>query len=135
AQALRDQLNEKRVAARPGRRQKHAVRLVGEVLLTAEDPDQPVEAVVVRCHVVVGNRPIVAEAVPALALEVVRPEAQGNAAPMIGPAADHAGPPPAELGARCPDVGLAGNLPSADAGVELAERALGGGSATARRLV
>src|SRR5437762_13026698 len=54
---------------------------------------------------------------------------------MIGPAADHAGPPPAELGARCPDVRLAGNFPSADAGVELAERALGRGSATARRLV
>jgi len=69
-------LDEQLVAARAWRRLEHPVRLVREALLAAEDPDEPVDLVVVRCDVVVGDRPVVAEAVPTLALEVVRPEAQ-----------------------------------------------------------
>src|SRR5439155_1426374 len=121
--------------ARAWRRLEHPVRLVREALLAAEDPDEPVDLVVVRCDVVVGDRPVVAEAVPTLALEVVRPEAQCNAAPVVGAATDHAGPPPGEVGARRARVRLAGDFPSADAGVELAERSLLRGSPAARRLV
>src|SRR5205814_8732986 len=117
-------LDEQLVAARAGRWQKHPVRLVGEVFLAAEDPDQPIDLVVVGRDVLVGDRPIVAEAVSALALEIVRPEAQGNAAPMVGPAAHHAGPPPVEFGARRPGVWLAGDVPAADTSVELPDRFL-----------
>src|SRR3989449_4715915 len=60
---------------------------------------------------------------------------QGNAAPVVGAAAHHPRPPPAEAGAGCRGVRLALDVPPADAGVELAERALLGGPAAARRLV
>src|SRR5690348_11836270 len=105
------------------------------MLVRAEDADQPVDLVVVGGYVFVGDRPVVTQPVATLALEVVRPESEGNAAPVIGPAADHTGAPPAECGAGRPGVGLARNLPSADAGVELPERPLGRRLAAARRLV
>src|SRR2546425_11996408 len=91
-------------------------------------PDQPVHAVVERRHVLVADRPVVAQAVAGLTLEVVRPEAQGNAAPVVGAAAHHPRPPPAEAGAGRRGVRLALDVPPADAGVELAERALLGGA-------
>src|SRR5690606_16729755 len=90
----------------------------------AEDADQVIDLVVERLEVVVADRPVLAEAVAALALEVPGAEAQRDAAPVIGPAADHPGTPPVEAGARCGGVGLPLDVPAADAGVVFTEWAL-----------
>src|SRR4029079_17923010 len=67
------------------------------------------------------DRPIVAQTVEALAHEVVGTEAKRDAAPVVRAAAEHAGAPPAELRTRRARVRVAVDLPSAVAGVELAE--------------
>src|ERR1044071_10165843 len=76
------------------------VPLIGKVPLRAERPDQPVALIVIGGDIFVRDGPVVAQPVPTLAFEVVRPEAQRNPAPVVGAAPDHAGPPPVELGAR-----------------------------------
>ncbi len=54
---------------------------------------------------------------------------------MVGAAAEHAGAPPDELAARRGGVGLALDLPAADARVPLAERPFGRRGAAPRGLV
>src|SRR5713101_1287465 len=92
-------------------------------MVRAEDSDERVELVVVRLDVVVGNGPVVAEAVDALVLEIVRTEAQGDAAPVIGPAAERARAKPAP-GATADVVRFAVDVPTANAAVIGAERFL-----------
>ena len=114
-------LDEQLIAARARGREKHAVRIVGELFAGAEDPDQAIDGVVVGREVVVGDGPVVAQAVDRLAAEVIGSEAEGDPSPVVGAAAEHTGAPPAELGAGGDGVGLALDLPSADATVELSE--------------
>src|SRR6266516_185913 len=116
-------------------RVERLIGCVGGVLLAAEHPDEALHALVIRPDVVVGAGPVVAQPVECLRLEVARPEAQRDAAPVVGAAAQHAGTPPAELVAGGDGVGLAVDLPTADAGVELAEGALPRRGTAARRLV
>ena len=123
------------VAPRLGRRLELAVGLVGVAVARPEDAHEAVHAVVVRGNVLVRDRPVVAVSVAALALEVVRAEAQGDPAPVVRAAADHAGAPPTPVRVVGGAVRLAVDAPPADAGVELAERPLGGGRAAAGRLV
>src|SRR5437763_4311996 len=99
-QLVRGLLDQQLVAARARRRLKHAVRLIGEVLFAAEQADQPVDLVVLGGDIVVRDGPVVAQAIAALPLEVVRAEAERVPAPVVGAAAPHAARPPAELGAR-----------------------------------
>src|SRR6185437_4024975 len=91
-------------------------------LVAAVQADEPVDLIVVGLHVVVADRPIVAQTVAGFPAEVFRSKAQGDSPPMVGPSAEHAGSPPAELRAGGAGVGLAVDLPAAVAGVELAER-------------
>ena len=134
-QALRGLLDQQLVAARLRRRLEDAVRIVGQPFIRSEQADVAIDAVVVRLEVVVADRPVVAEAVEALAPEVVRPEAQRDAAPVIGAAAEHARAEPVEAIAGRGGVGLAFERPAAPAGVELAELALGNRQASPRRLI
>jgi hypothetical protein len=99
------------------------------------DADELVDAVVVGLDVVVGDRPVVAEAVEGAAPEVIGPEAQGDSSPMIGPTAVHPGAKPVELVAGCGGVGLAVECPSAEAGIELTELPFWNGRSPAWRLV
>src|ERR1043166_233237 len=87
--------DEQLVAPRFGRRQEDAVRGVRNVLVAAEDADQAFELLVVGFDVVVADRPIIAEAVKGVGLEVARAEAQRDATPVVGGAADH---PRAQIG-------------------------------------
>ena len=134
-QALRGLLDQQLVAARLRRRLEDAVRIVGQPFIRSEEADVSVDAVVVGLEVVVGDRPVVAEAVEALASEIVRPEAERNAAPVIGAAAEHARAEPVESIAGRRRVWLTFERPAAPAGVELAELALGNRQASPRRLV
>src|SRR5207237_7782188 len=88
-QPVRGLLDQQLVAARPWRRQEHAVRLVGEGLLAAEDAGQPVGLVIVGRDVLVGDGPDVAQAVAALAREIVWSEAERDPAPVVGTTSDH----------------------------------------------
>ena len=128
-------LDQQLVAARLRRRLKDAVGLVRQAFHRAEDADQAIELVVVRLDVVVGDRPVVAEAVEAAALEVVRAHAQRNAPPVVGAAAEHPAAKPVELRARRLRVRLALDVPAADAAVELAERLVRRRGAAPRRVV
>src|SRR5687767_9458223 len=73
-QPLRGLLDHQFVAARLRRRLKDPVGIVWQSLVRSEEPDVAIDAVVVRLEVVVADRPVVAEAVEALAPEIVRPE-------------------------------------------------------------
>src|SRR6185503_843342 len=124
-------LHHQLVAARLGRREEQAVGGVGDVLLAPKYAHERLELVVIGTDVVVADRPVVAEPVERLRLEVARPEAQRDATPVVGAATHHAGAPPPELVPLSDGVGLAGNLPATDATVELAERFQFGGGAAA----
>src|SRR6476659_1563394 len=121
-QALARLLDQQLVATRLRRGHEDAIRLVRQVLRRSENPDEPIELVVIRLQLVVADRPIVAEPIDAATAEVVRPEPQRNPAPVIRPSAEHPGSEPIERRAGSLRVRLARDLPSTDAAVELAER-------------
>src|SRR5206468_5548584 len=116
-------------AARTRRWKKDAVGFVWKIFNRAENADQPIELVVVRLQIVVTDRPVVAEPIDAAAPEIVGAESERNAAPVVGPAAEHPRTEPVERGARRLSVRLAFELPAANAAVELAKRLLGRGRA------
>ncbi len=106
------------------RRQQASRRGIGRVLqpfVGAVHADQPLDFVVVGRHILVGNRPVEPQAVAGVRLEIVRPIAQRDAAPVIGAAAQHARAPPGESSmriARGLHIGFPGNRPAAvDRGV------------------
>ena len=107
----------------------------GRSLLAAEDADERVDPVVVRLHVLVGDRPVVAETIEALPAEVVGAEPQRDPSPVIRAAAEHARSEPVELAARAVRVGLAFERPPAERRVELAELLLLGRRPAPRRVV
>ena len=74
----------------PGGPLEDRVGQVGQVLLHPGDAEVEVHLVVVGGHVGVGDRPVLAVAVVGLALEVVVREAEGEAAPDGGLAAEQA---------------------------------------------
>src|SRR5207249_4918466 len=123
AQLVGRLLDEQLVAAWLGRRLEDAVGMIAQPLVASEQTDQTIDAVVVRLHVLVADRPIVAESIERLPLEVVGAEAQRDAAPVVRAAAEHAGAPPAELRAGRGGVRRAVGLPAAVTRVEFAERA------------
>ena len=102
--------------------------------LVPKMPTNSSSLVVVRLDVVVGDRPVVAEAVDALAAEVVGAEAQRDAAPVVRAAAEHAAAEPAPR-AVADRVGLALDVPAAEAAVVVAERLLVAAPAARRRVV
>src|SRR5262245_50989136 len=95
--------------------------MVAQPFVAAVQTDQLVAPIVVRLHVVIGDRPIVTQAVDALAPEVIGPESKRDAPPMIGASTEHAGAPPTELRPRSGGVRLTVDLPTAVTRVELAE--------------
>ncbi len=126
-------LDEQLVAAWTRCGEKPAVRVVPQILVAAENAHQIVHAIVVRRHIIVRDGPVVTQAILRLPLKVVRPETQRDPPPVIGPSAEHPGAPPIETRSRCPRVRFAFDVPTADAGVELAERPLPGRGAAAGR--
>ena len=129
-------LDQQLIAARLRRRLKNAVRLVRHIRqVCTEDPDEPVDLVVVRFDVVVGDRPVVAEAVKSFPLKVVRTEPQRDAAPVVRPPAQHSRPEPVERVSGCRRVRLALDRPAAQRAVELAELPFRDGRASTRRIV
>src|SRR5438445_4202836 len=133
-QSARRLLHQQLVAAGLGRRQKQTVWRVGDVFLAAEHPHQLLEFLVVGADVLVADRPVVPEAVVRFRLEVARPKAERDPAPMVGPPADHARAPPAETVAVSDGVWLTRELPSADAAVEFTEGLGRSRGAAARRV-
>ena len=94
-------------APRLGRRQENAVGMVPQTFIAAEDADKSIGIVVVRFHVVIRNRPVVPKTIHTLVLEVVWPEAQGDATPVIRAPSHHARTPPAKAGSGGNTVDLA----------------------------
>jgi hypothetical protein len=137
AHLFRRLLDEQLVAAWLRRRHEEPVGLVRifRSQVRAEDADQLVGLVVERLDVLVGDWPVVAQAVEALPPEVVGAEAQRDASPVVGAAAEHPRSKPAEVAARRIGVGLALDRPSAESGVELSKLLGGDRRAAARGLV
>ncbi len=131
-------LDQELVRARPRRRQEDAVRFVLQAglgrVVRSEYADEAVELVVVRLHVVVRDRPVIAEPVDRPPPEVVRPEPQRDAAPVVRAAAEHATteppPRPAPHGVR-----LALDVPATKAPVVGPERFLVPAPSARRRVV
>ena len=93
----------------PGRRRRleDSVWLVLDALVRPVDPDQPIELVVVRGDIVVGDRPVIAETVMAPRLEIARTEAEGDPPPVVRSSAEHPRAEPVERRARTLCVRLA----------------------------
>ena len=125
-----------------GRRQQTARRGIWRVLESfggAVHADEPLDFVVVRRHVLVGDGPVDPQAVAAVRLEIVGPVAQRDAAPVVGAAAEHARAPPGEAAVRIVrglHVRFAGDRPAAiDRGVVESERLFRRRGAAQRRLI
>src|SRR5437764_12470623 len=95
--------------------------MIAQTLIAPVQPNKAIDLVVVRFHVVVANWPIIAQPVDALSAKVVGSEAQRNSAPMVRPPTEHARAPPTKLCAGRARERLTVDLPTAIAGVELAE--------------
>ena len=134
-QLIGSTLDQELIAAGPRWREEDAIGMVGKALGAAEQADQAIYLVVPRLEIVVGDRPVITQAVDAPAAKVIGAEAERDASPMIGAAAQHPEPEPLEVRSLRPGKGLARQFPAAQSGVELAEGALLGAHAPARRLV
>ena len=84
-------------ATRLGRRLENTVGRAGNVFLRTEHADVGFGLVVVRSNVVVGNGPILAQAVASLRSKIHGREAQCDAAPVVRASAHNAGAEPTEL--------------------------------------
>ena len=96
-QRLAALLGQQLAGAESRRWQQHTgrrVRRVLQALIAAEHSDQHLDLVVIGRNVLVVDRPVEAEAIALARLEVVRPHAQRDASPVVGPAAEHARSPP-----------------------------------------
>ena len=128
AQRIARLLGQEFGCARFGRRHQHAGVGAGrvlEVIVAAVDADEHLRLLVVRLEILVGDRPVGAEAVARLRLEVVLAHAERDASPVVRASAEHAGTPPEEVAAGCGRIGLARYLPpTVDRGVVEAERLL-----------
>ena len=127
---------------RLGRGQETAGRRVGrvlEALVRAVDADQQFHLVVVRRDLFIGDRPIEAQSIARVRLEVVGSVAQRDAAPVIRASAQHARAPPFETSARVGarlHVRFARHLPAAVNGcVVEAEGLVRSGGFTQRGLI
>ena len=118
---VRRLLDQELVAARLRRRHEDPVGIVGQPLGAAKNAHEPIQLIVVRLHIVVRDRPVVAEAFERASPEILRTEPQRNAAPVIRAAAEHAGAEPVERAARTSRVRLTVERPAAQRRVELPE--------------
>src|SRR6266852_3984144 len=100
-------------AAGFGRRQEDAVGGAGDIFFRSEHADVGIHFVVIRREILVSDGPIVAETIARGGFEIDGSEAQRDAAPVIGAAADDAGTKPLEIRAGSGGVGLAFDLPRA----------------------
>ncbi len=128
-------LNQEVETTRRRRRLESAVRCILETFGRAVNADQFLGLVVIGREIIVSDRPVESLSVAAVRLEVVRPHAQRNAAPMVGSAAQSAGPEPPPIAARCAGVRLAAQVPAAVAGIKITVRLVGSGCAPVRSLV
>ena len=134
AEPIAGLLHQQLVASWPRRRLEDAVGFVRQALLGSVQADETIQLVVVGLQLVVGDWPVVAEAVEAPAPEVVRTVAERDAAPVVRPSAEHPRAEPVESLPVADGVGLALEFPPAEAGVEFTEWPVGA-RAAARRLV
>src|SRR5450755_2604946 len=139
ARALRDQkiadygLRRRQQASRCG------VRRVLKSVVAAIDPDQQLDPVVVGSQIRISQRPVETQTITAAALEIVGAVAQGDTAPVVGAAAEHARTPPVKtprIVLTCLDVRFTGDLPAAiDCCIVKAETFVRRGGGAERRLV
>src|SRR5271169_596232 len=130
--------NEDFVAARFRRRKKDAVGGAGHIFLGAEDADVAYYLVVEGRKILVGDGPVLAQAIARFGFEIDRSEPQSNAAPVIGTSADDARAEPLKIGARSRGVRFAGNFPRTVGSKEFPEIGRGSSAnadATMRKIV
>ena len=85
------------VAAERRRGLENAVRQVWQTLTCSSDPDKTLYPVVIRCHVLVVDGPVVTRTIEAVSLEVVRRKPERLAPPNVRAPADEARAIPVEL--------------------------------------
>lgn len=107
-----------------GRRQKNAVRFVGQVLHTSEYANQLIYFIIIRFYIVVSNGPVGANAVMTIPFKIPGPKTQGNASPVVGSSPQHPCAEPFPFGAGFLGVRFAFNIPAPIAGVQIPERAV-----------
>ena len=89
-------LDEKLITPWCRRRMKDSIGLVADSFLAAVNSNQTIDAIEVRRDILVAYRPVVADSVEALSLEVIGPETERDSSPVIRPSAEHACAPPEE---------------------------------------
>src|SRR4029077_3159344 len=93
---LRGVHHQQLIGTRARRWQEDPVRRIGNPFLAAEEAYQPVELVVIGTDVGIADGPVGGESVEIAPTEVIGPEPEGDAAPVIGASAHHPRPPPPE---------------------------------------
>jgi hypothetical protein len=72
------------------------VRCILEAFVGTVNTDEHLDLIVIRSDVIVAERPVKAETVTGVGLEVVGAVAERDATPVISASAEHAGTPPVE---------------------------------------
>src|SRR5712692_387952 len=108
-------------AARLGWREEDAIGRTGHVFFGSENADVGFHFVVIRREILVGDGPIVAEAIARAGFEVNGGKPQRDAPPVVGAPSDDAGAKPLKIGAGRGSVRLAVDGPRAVGGQKLAE--------------
>jgi len=108
-------------AARLRRWQKNAIWRIGDIFPGAKYADVRFDFVVIGRKALVGDGPILAQAVARLGLEINRGKTQRDASPVVCAASDDARAEPLEIGSWGGGVGLSFDSPGAIGRKELAE--------------
>ena len=108
--------------ARRRRRLENAVRRAGDALLRAGDADEGLDFVVIRSDVVVRDRPVDAQAVAVVRLEIPGGETKRKSPIVVRTSAEDARTEPTEFAARRHRVGFSLELPAAKRSREISER-------------
>src|SRR5436190_7973598 len=119
AQLIASSLDDGFRAAWLRRRLENSIGSTRDVFFRPEHSDIAFDLIVVGCHILVADRPVITHAVARAHFEIYRRHTQGDASPVIRSSPDYARAKPAELGSWSRDVRLTLNLPCAIRSQEL----------------
>src|SRR6187455_431980 len=109
--------------SRLGWRKENSIRFIIDPFSASKNSDQLINFVIIRFHIVVADRPVVAKAVNASAFEVLWAKAQGDPPPVICSASQHPGTEPVELRVAFVSIRFAIKLPATISSVEVTKLA------------
>src|SRR5690625_5253561 len=100
----------------------NSARCIGNTFIRPIKSDQLIYSVIIGLYVLIVDRPVIAVAVNALPIKVIRAKPQGNTPPVVRPPSQHATPKPIKDAVVLLGIRLAGYVPPAETGVKFTKR-------------